>query len=79
MPLERSLACGSEGGVKSIWNLTSDISLWIKQCGQARAAAMLLSCKVGKVLVPVSYFCSSIPGHPNPSKDGLNGALSNLI
>lgn len=37
------------------------------------------SCKVGKVLVPVSYFCGSIPGHPNPSKDGLSGGLSNLI
>lgn len=41
MPLERSLACGWEGGVKGIWTLTSDLPLWIKQCGQARAAAML--------------------------------------
>lgn len=62
MPLERSLACGREGGVKGIWALTSDVLLWIRQCGQARAAAKLPSCRVGKVLVAVSFCCSSIQG-----------------
>lgn len=44
--------------------------------GLGHAPSSITSCNVGKVL---RCFCSSIPGHPNPSKGGLDGALSNLI
>lgn len=41
MPLERSLACGWEGGVNGSRTLTTDLLLWSRQHGQGRTAATL--------------------------------------